>query len=760
MALGGSAGTAYVELVPKLDPSFNSQLANAVDDATKPAIARMSTAFKDVGAELMATGKKMSLMVTLPLALVGGAAFKLASDLNESMSKVGVVFDDSAGDILEWSRSAARSMGMSRQEALESAGTYGNLFRAMGIGIPTAAKMSKTMVGLAADLGSFNNANPKDVLEALRAGLVGEAEPLRKFGVNLTQARIEAKAMELGLWDGKDAIDAGAKAQAAYALILEDTKLAQGDFARTAGGAANQQRTFVASIKDLGAELGGVLLPIGNKILGFLIDLVDKFKSLSPSMRRIIIVVGLVAAAMGPLIFIIGGIASGIGVLLSPIGLVVLAIAALAVAGYFVYKNWSTIWPEVQRIAGEVWTWIQEHAGWLVDAVMGIVAGVIWVKDNWRQIWAEVQRIASEVWTWLVTNVGPVLTRLWQAFQVAMDRIANVVAIAVAVIKWVWDNFGERIIEGVRIAWDYIKGVIEGVLGIIRGILDIFIGIFTLNWSTFWNGIKEVLGGIWDLLKNTVQTGFDFFLNLFGIAKDLLGIAWGLIWDAIKAALEAAWDGLKAIVKAGLDALVDFVVGVKDKIVDGFKAAWDAAKEATSAAWDELKRLASEGVDKVVDAVKALPGRLLAFVGDMANAGAGLGGALIDAMKSAITGAAGIAQDIGEGLANIVKDAWNAFANTVNDIIPDKIEIPFFPDINLPDNPIPKLHSGGIVPGRIGEEVLILAKAGERVLTREQDQARTTAGTAQAFYGDLYFPNVRDAAGVVRVFRQIAAERT
>ena len=72
---------------------------------------------------------------------------------------------------------------------------------------------------------------------------------------------IEAKALEMGLFDGIGTIDANAKATASYALIMEQTSLAQGDFARTSGGLANQQRILSANMTNLKASIGTALLP-------------------------------------------------------------------------------------------------------------------------------------------------------------------------------------------------------------------------------------------------------------------------------------------------------------------------------------------------------------------------------------------------------------------------------------------------------------------------------------------------------------------
>lgn len=173
-----------------------------------------------------------------------GQAISAASDLNESMGKVNVVFGDSARDIVEWSKTSAKSLLLSQQAALESVGTFGNLFQAFGLTRDKSAEMSKTLVQLAADLASFNNTSVDDALEALRSGISGEAEPLKRYGVALTDVRLRAEALSQGIYDGTGVLDVAQKAQASYALILKDTALAQGDVKRTASGWANTTRAI------------------------------------------------------------------------------------------------------------------------------------------------------------------------------------------------------------------------------------------------------------------------------------------------------------------------------------------------------------------------------------------------------------------------------------------------------------------------------------------------------------------------------------
>lgn len=208
----------------------------------------------------------------------GGAAIagfakdsiKAASDLSESMSKAKVVFGESSKEVLKFAENSATAFGQSKQQAIEAAGTFGNLFVSMKIGQKESAGMSTSLVKLASDLASFNNTDPAEALDALRSGLVGETEPLRKFGINLNDASLKAEALALGLEMGTNTLPPASKAQAAYSLILKQSTTAQGDFARTSAGLANQQRIMTAQFEDAKAALGEKLLPVALKLVGFL----------------------------------------------------------------------------------------------------------------------------------------------------------------------------------------------------------------------------------------------------------------------------------------------------------------------------------------------------------------------------------------------------------------------------------------------------------------------------------------------------------
>jgi hypothetical protein len=221
--------------------------------------------------------KKAAVPAVAALAGLGTAAFKAAqkaSDLAEEQSKVGVIFGESAKEVLDFSKKAGTALGQSQRQALAAAGTFGTLGKAAGLTGSELAGFTTQFTTLASDLASFNNTSPEDAIQAIGAALRGEAEPIRRYGVLLDDATLRNKAFQLGLIKTtKDALTPANKSLAAQAVILEQTRDAQGDFARTSDGAANQQRIMAANIENATAAIGNAFLPILEKTLPVLADM-------------------------------------------------------------------------------------------------------------------------------------------------------------------------------------------------------------------------------------------------------------------------------------------------------------------------------------------------------------------------------------------------------------------------------------------------------------------------------------------------------
>ena len=199
-------------------------------------------------------------------------AVNAASDLEESMSKNNVIFGDAASSVSRFADEAARALGQSKTQALAAASTFGTFGKAAGLAGQELATFSTEFVTLASDLASFNNTTPEDAINAIGAALRGESEPLRRYGVLLNDATLKAAAMELGIYKGNGALTAQQKVLAAQRVIYQQTTDAQGDFARTSDGLANQQRILAAQIDDLQAKVGQLLLPVFKRVVQYMND--------------------------------------------------------------------------------------------------------------------------------------------------------------------------------------------------------------------------------------------------------------------------------------------------------------------------------------------------------------------------------------------------------------------------------------------------------------------------------------------------------
>jgi len=189
-----------------------------------------------------------------------GPAITAASNMEESLSKVNVIFGRGARDVEKFARTAAKELGQSQQAVLNAAGAFGTFGKAAGLSGQDLATFSNDFTTLATDLASFNNTSPEEAVQAIGAALRGEAEPLRRFGVLLNDATLKQEALTLGIYDGKGALTAQQKILAAQAAIYKQTGDAQGDFMRTSDGLANSQRTLAATFENVKAKFGAAFL--------------------------------------------------------------------------------------------------------------------------------------------------------------------------------------------------------------------------------------------------------------------------------------------------------------------------------------------------------------------------------------------------------------------------------------------------------------------------------------------------------------------
>lgn len=198
-----------------------------------------------------------------------------ASDAVEIMNKFNVVFGSDADATKKWADSFADGVGRSRKEVAKWLSGLQDTFVPLGYARDKAADLSKQLVELAVDVGSFNNKADDEVIRDFTSALVGNHEAVRKYGIIITETSMKQRAMREGL-DPK-ALKNLEKVQLRYNAILGSTSDAQGDAKRTAESYANQVKRLDGNMDNLRVTMGSYLVPtfsvvveeINNAITGF-----------------------------------------------------------------------------------------------------------------------------------------------------------------------------------------------------------------------------------------------------------------------------------------------------------------------------------------------------------------------------------------------------------------------------------------------------------------------------------------------------------
>jgi len=272
------------------------------------ALKKAESSLNKLSPKLKSVGSSMTKFVTLPLAGAGAAAIKFASSMEESMNKVEVSFGKSSEEVKAFAQNSLESFGIAESTALDMAATFGDMSTAMGVSRSDAASLSTSLVGLAGDLASFKDINIEEVTTALSGVFTGETESLKRLGVVMTEANLKQFALSQGITKNLKDFSQAEKVLLRYQFVMNATSNAHGDFARTGDSAANQTRQFTQGLKELGADLGNIILPFFTKLVTKANEVIRQFKGLDDSTKRIIVFTAGLASLVGPALYVAGTI--------------------------------------------------------------------------------------------------------------------------------------------------------------------------------------------------------------------------------------------------------------------------------------------------------------------------------------------------------------------------------------------------------------------------------------------------------------------
>jgi hypothetical protein len=220
-----------------------------------------------------------------------------AKDLGESTNAVSKVFDESTQKVLEWGQANANSFGLSQRAFNQAITPLGAMLKNTGMSMDDVADNTIKLTERAADMASVFNVEVPEALFAIQAALRGETEPIRRFGVSISEVTIQQEALAMTGKAAAKELTAEEKAAARLKLIFDQTADSAGDFKDTSDGLANSQRIATARIEDAKAKIGTAYLPIMAKAAQITGVLAEQFGALPHVVQMTIAAIVAVGAA-------------------------------------------------------------------------------------------------------------------------------------------------------------------------------------------------------------------------------------------------------------------------------------------------------------------------------------------------------------------------------------------------------------------------------------------------------------------------------
>ena len=365
----------------KLSPAFK-RMGNEADKFGRRGAGAMGRINNAANSLLGTFRGLLPIFGVAAIANYANKAIELASALTEVQNVVDVTFGDGAKQINEWSKTAITQFGLSELQAKKFTGSLGAMMKSSGLASDDVLKFSTNLTGLAGDFASFYNLPIEEAFEKIRSGISGETEPLKQLGINMSVANMEAFALTKGITKQWKAMSQAEQTQLRYAFLMKASSDAQGDFNKTLSTSyANQKRVLGVKFDQALAEMATKILP----------DLTSELQKVNKIMDRIdwervgkwavfIVKWGFrLAVAFTAYKIALAGVwgyqkimlasswlkylwmmraaifkavtmtkawavaqkAVNFIMAMNPIGLVIIAVAALGVAIYDLYKNWD-----------------------------------------------------------------------------------------------------------------------------------------------------------------------------------------------------------------------------------------------------------------------------------------------------------------------------------------------------------------------------------------------------------------------------------
>ncbi len=205
----------------------------------------------------------------------------------EDLNLFTVALGQYAAEAQNYAEKVSDVMGIDPAQWLRNQGVFNTLLTGFGDTAERAQLMSQNLTQLGYDISSFFNISIEDAMQKLQSGISGELEPLRRLGYDLSQARLEQTALNLGIKESVANMTQAEKAELRYYAIMTQVTTAQGDMARTLEAPANQLRILQAQLTQAARAIGNIFIPALNAILPYAIAVVQVIREIANALAKL-----------------------------------------------------------------------------------------------------------------------------------------------------------------------------------------------------------------------------------------------------------------------------------------------------------------------------------------------------------------------------------------------------------------------------------------------------------------------------------------
>lgn len=205
----------------------------------------------------------------------------------EDLNLFTVALGQYADEAKEYAEYVSDIMGIDPAQWLRNQGIFNTLLTGFGDTAERAQLMSQNLTQLGYDLSSYANIPIEEAMLKLQSGISGELEPLRRLGYDLSQAKLQQTALNLGIKESVANMTQAEKAELRYYAIMTQVTTAQGDMARTLEAPANQLRILQAQLTQAARAIGNIFIPALNAILPYAIAVVQVIREIANALANL-----------------------------------------------------------------------------------------------------------------------------------------------------------------------------------------------------------------------------------------------------------------------------------------------------------------------------------------------------------------------------------------------------------------------------------------------------------------------------------------